>query len=495
MSPAIKSRIVKISTIVISAVALVAGWYVWSHSASTSPAKGETAAEDEAAHEVTASGTVRFAESKWKVAGIQLAPVARTTLPQTQRVTGTLTLNEDRQAQIFPQVEGVVHQVRVHFGEQVTAGQTLAVIDSQQIGLAKLELIKARLDRRLAEVDFQWETLVEANVQKLISALKKKIPLRDIENEFAGSDMGDYRAQLISAYARLYKSQADHDRLKGLSDKGITAGKDFLTAESSLEADLATMQAMLEQTRFTARQRRITSEQTFEKAKTAESISELNLKILGVTDTEQIGESAPSDQESFSHYTITAPFDGSIILKDITLEERVDPTGQLFTIADLSTLWVRANVFEQQIPLVESLQGKAIQFRTASYPDRVFEGQVFSTGSVIDPQTRTLPLTATVENPDRLLKAGMFIDIDFPGQAVVDALLIRSDAILVEANQPFVFVHLGDDQFERRNVQTGRTGEGSTEINAGLREGESVVVEGAFFLKSEMLADQFADDE
>ncbi len=78
---------------------------------------------------------------------------------------------------------------------------------------------------------------------------------------------------------------------------------------------------------------------------------------------------------------------------------------------------------------------------------------------------------------------------------LVDALLIRSDAILVEANQPFVFVHLGEDQFERRNVQTGRTGEGSTEITAGLREGESVVVEGAFFLKSEMLADQFADED
>ncbi|MEO8271014.1 MAG: efflux RND transporter periplasmic adaptor subunit [Aureliella sp.] len=373
----------------------------------------------------TPSGMVKFAESKWALAGIRFAAVESKNIPQTQEVTGVLALNEDRLAQVFPQVEGVVHKVPVQFGDHVTTGQTLLVVDSQQIGLAKLELIKARLDRNLAETDFAWETLVEANVQKLIDALRKNTPLREIEGKFADSDMGDYRGQLISAYSRLYKSQADHDRLKDLSAKGITAGKDFLTAESALEADQATMQALLEQTQFAARQKRIASAQTCEKAKTAESISELNLKILGVTDTTLIGENSPKDEEAFSHYTITAPFDGSVILKDATLEERVDPTSQLFTIADLSTLWLRANVFEQQASLVETLLNKTITFRTSAYPDRKFEARVFSTGMVIDPQARTLPLTAIVENPDRLLKAGMFVDIQFPAATISDVLLAR----------------------------------------------------------------------
>lgn len=443
----------------------------------------------------TESGLLDFPKSQWPVAGIRTENVSTQTLPQIERVTGTLALNEDRQAQIYPQVEGIAHQVPVQFGDHVVAGQTLVIIDSQQIGLAKLELIKSRLDSRLADVDYQWETTVEANVQKLIAALQQNVPIAQLEGKFADSDMGDYRAQLISAYARLFKSRADHDRLKGLSDKGITAGKDFLAAQSTLEADQATMQAMLEQTKFTARQRRIASEQTFEKAKNAEATSELNLRILGVTDTKNIGEQPPTDQESFSHYTITAPFEGSVIFKDVALEERVDPTSHLLTVADLSTVWVRANVFEQQVTLALTLLNQNVRFRTNSYPDQVFEARVFSIGSVINEQTRTLPLTAIIDNPRRILKPGMFVDIELPGNPITDIIAIPKDAIQDHENEKFVFVHLMDDQFERRDVNTGRSSNGLIEITSGLKAGEAIVVEGGFFLKSQMLSGLMADED
>ncbi len=445
--------------------------------------------------EVKSASPFHFGKSKWAVAGIEIQAAEISTIPQVIRVTGTLALNEDRLAQIFPQVDGVVHHVPVQFGQRVEAGQPLLVIDSQQIGAAKLVLIKCRLDRKLAEVDAQWQQSVTAGAQALIEALKQNIPLEQIETEFADRDLGDYRSQLISAYAKLYKSRADYQRLSGLSEQGVTAGKDTITAKAALDADRANMQALLEQIKFSSRQMKIASEQTLAKAETTESISETNLRILGVEDTASIGDTPPELDEQFSHYTITSPISGTIITKDVTFEERVDPASQLMTIADLSTLWLRANIYEQQVPLVEALLGESIDFRTASYSDRTFQASVFFAGSIIDPQTRTLPLTAIVDNAEGLLKAGMFVDIELPGEPIRDALVTRTDAILDSPTGPTLFVKVADEQFEMRHVMMGATSGALTQITRGLKTGESVVVEGAFFLKSEMMADQFADDD
>lgn len=442
-----------------------------------------------------ASDRFTFPHTKWDIAGIEAQTAEKTTISQVVRVTGTLALNEDRLAQISPQVEGVVHKVPIQFGQKVRAGEPILIIDSQQIGAAKLELIRNRLDRKLAEVDHRWKESVAGGAFSLIKSLQDNIPLDQIEAKFADRDLGDYRSQLITAYAQLFKSRADYQRLRGLSDQGATAGKDSLAAKAAFEADRATMQALLEQIKFTANQNEIAAKQALEKARTAESISETNLRILGVSETASIGDKPPESDEQFAHYTLTAPLAGTIIAKDVTFREHVDPTSQLLTIADLSTLWLRANIFEKQVSLVESLVDKTVNFHTASYPDRTFRGKVFFTGSVIDPQTRTLPMTALVENSDGLLKAGMFVDIELPGEAIHDVLAVGTDSLLDSPSGPTLFVQVADETFEMRQVLTGASGGGLTEIKAGLKSGESVVVKGAFFLKSEMLADQFADED
>ncbi|MDA1049381.1 MAG: efflux RND transporter periplasmic adaptor subunit [Planctomycetota bacterium] len=220
---------------------------------------GQRAEEGEAS-------VIRLEKAKWKVAGLRIEPAQRETLSQVVQVTGKLALNEDRLPQIYSQVEGLVHEVPVYFGQEVAAGQRLVVIDSQQIGLAKLELIKSRLATRLAEVDYQWQQTVETNVQALIESLRKRVPLAQIEETFLDRDMGDYRSQLVSAYARLHKSQADYERLNDLSEQRITAGKDLLTAQAALEADQATMLALLEQIKFTSSHSRLAAEHELQKA-------------------------------------------------------------------------------------------------------------------------------------------------------------------------------------------------------------------------------------
>lgn len=445
--------------------------------------------------EQEADGVITLAKAKWDTAGIRIEPAKRQTLQPTIHLTGKLALNEDRLAQVFPQVEGIVEQVPVRFGQDVTAGQTLVVINSQQIGAAKLELIKSRLASRLAELEFKWHQMVEANVQELIESLKQQAPLSQIEESFSDRDMGDYRAQLVSAYARLHKSQADYGRIEELASQRVTAGKELLAARAALEADQATMQSLLEQIRFTSQQGRIAAEQELEKARTAESVAEMNLRILGVTDTAQLAEAVTARDETVAHYTIASPFAGTIIAKDVVLKERIDPTAQLFTIADLSTVWVRVDVFEQHVPLLAGLATKTIRFRATSYPDRVFEATVFSTGSVVDETTRTAPMTAAADNTQRLLKPGMFVEVELQAAELPDVLAVPTEAVQQHENKRFVFIHVEGDEFIRRDVTTGRASSDMIEITSGLHEGDKIVVQGGFFLKSQMLAEQFADED
>lgn len=485
------------------------GWFAWAFVAVLSAAAGSGAtwftfvggsrrgpegAEHSPPAEEPHPGAVTLAKAQWKIAGLRVEPVRRTTLPRVVRVTGKIALNEDRLAQVHSQVEGIVDQVPVRFGQDVAAGETLVVVNSQQIGDAKLELIKRRLATHLAEVDSRWYRTVETNVQKLIAALQRGVPLARIEQTFQDRDMGEYRAQLVSAYARLHKSRADYQRMKDLSDR-VVAGKELLAAQAALEADQATMQALLEQIKFVSRQKRIAAEHDFERAKTAESIGELNLRILGVRDTASLKQSVAGGGKTIAHYTIAAPFAGTIIQKDVVLKERVHPSERLLTVADLSTVWVEADVFERHIPLLARLENETVRFRVNSYPGRVFEGRVFSIGAVVDDETRTLPMTAISDNPQRLLKPGMFVEVELPGGPAEDVLAVPAGAVQEHANRKFVFVHQGGERFVRRDVATGRSGGGLLEITAGLREGEAVVVKGGFFLKSRMLAEQFADED
>ncbi|MDA1049379.1 MAG: efflux RND transporter periplasmic adaptor subunit [Planctomycetota bacterium] len=126
---------------------------------------------------------------------------------------------------------------------------------------------------------------------------------------------------------------------------------------------------------------------------------------------------------------------------------------------------------------------ESIRFRVNAYPDRVFEGRVFSTGSVVDDKTRTLPMTAIAENPQRLLKPGMFVEVELRGEPLTDVLAVPVSAIQEHENKRFVFVHLEGDEFVRRDVSTGRAGGDMVEVTAGLADDEAVVVEGRVLLE------------
>ncbi len=439
-------------------------------------------AEDEHGHEK--ENRVRMPEEQWKAAGVRVAPVEQGDLVVSVRVTGKVAINEDRVTHIHPLVSGRVHEVRVKFGDRVKANQVLAIVDSQEVGRAKLDLYQKMLETRLAEVNYNWQHEISVNTQTLIEDLSKGVPITEVQKRFRNKPMGNYRDRLLSAYSQLYKARADYNRLKALSEKGITAGKALIEAEAALESAEAAFWAAVEQIRFQVRRDELSARQELEKAKTAEAVSRELLAILGYhqLSTEDIDPAVQG--EAISHYEVKAPFDGVIISKDVVLLDHVDPETQMFSVADFSTVWLRADVYEKYLPILQGLSGKKIRFRASGYPDKQFEATVFYTGRMVDSQTRTIDMRAIAQNPDGLLRPGMFVDIELPVEVLPGVVQVPRAALSEEQGQWYVFVQTGKEEFERRTVRVGRFASDRVEIREGLKPGELVAVAGLFALKT-----------
>jgi len=311
---------------------------------------------------------------------------------------------------------------------------------------------------------------------------------------FRDKPMGANRSKLLTAYADLYKSRVDYERLQPLGRKGIASGKQVLAAKAAYEADQATFHAWLEQLKFTAWQTALMRQQELDKALSREAISRSKLYILGYT-ADQLKQIDPrTEGEKIARYQVRAPFDGTIVNKNVVLLERADPSAQLFELTDLSTLWLQADIYQQHLPLLKKLSGNTIRFRSSEYGHE-HRARVFYRGEVIDPKTRTARLMAAVPNPDGHLKPGMFVEVELPGVAISNVLQVPVAAVQSYENKSFVFVHLGGDKFLRRDVTTGQSSNGLIEIQSGLKPGEPIVTQGAFALKSEMLKELMADED
>ena len=156
----------------------------------------------------------------------------------------------------------------------------------------------------------------------------------------------------------------------------------------------------------------------------------------------------------------------------------------MFTLANLSTVWVEANVHENDFDMLSGTRGGQVRFHSPAYPDRVFDGEVTYTGDLVEEKSRTVKLLARAENPDRMLKPGMFVEIKILNRETRPTVQIPSSAFLSDGERAFVYVKTGPEHFERREVMTADAEQGLVTVNSGLTAGEEVVTEGAYKLKA-----------
>jgi membrane fusion protein, heavy metal efflux system len=207
--------------------------------------------------------------------------------------------------------------------------------------------------------------------------------------------------------------------------------------------------------------------------------SEDALRALGLKDPEAVVKNPP---KTTSEVAVIAPVGGEVV-------ERLVGPGQLllggvtqvFTISDMTTVWVLVNVYQSDLASVHL--GNPVDITTDSYPE-VFHGQISYIAAALDPNTRTLQARIVTSNPGKKLKKDMYVLATVEAGAIRDAFTVPDAAVLRDTeNQPFVYVQSGANQFARRLVKVGDSQGGRTQVLDGLKEGERVVGDGALFLQ------------
>ncbi|MGA9567282.1 MAG: efflux RND transporter periplasmic adaptor subunit [Candidatus Korobacteraceae bacterium] len=174
---------------------------------------------------------------------------------------------------------------------------------------------------------------------------------------------------------------------------------------------------------------------------------------------------------------VVAPISGTIVDQQITGGTGVkslDNSPNLFTIADLSTVWVLCDVYEDMLSRVQV--GDTAQITLNAYPDKMFPGKVVNISAVLDPATRTAKVRIELANPQGIMRPGMFVTATFKAPQMVDRIVIPSTAVVHLHDKDWVFVPAGDKRFRRLALQLGpQDTDGSVQVLSGLKPQDKVV--------------------
>ncbi len=185
-----------------------------------------------------------------------------------------------------------------------------------------------------------------------------------------------------------------------------------------------------------------------------------------------------------STLTLRSPAGGVILEKPSVQGMRFMPGEVLYRIADLSTLWLVAEVFEQDLGLVRI--GQSAKIHVNAYPERIFNGKVAFIYPSVTAETRTARVRIELANPGLLLKPAMYAEVELAvPQSPVKRLSVPDSAVLDSGNRQMVLVRRDEGRFEPREIKVGARGDGYVEVADGIREGENVVVAANFLIDSE----------
>jgi cobalt-zinc-cadmium efflux system membrane fusion protein len=205
--------------------------------------------------------------------------------------------------------------------------------------------------------------------------------------------------------------------------------------------------------------------------------SEQGMKILGIKNPDDLVK-APSSAE----IPVIAPIGGEVVERLVS-PGQVMQAGQTqaFTISDMSTVWVLANVYQNDLAYVK--MGDDVAVQTDAYPD-TFHGRISYISAALDPNTRTLQARIVVDNPGERLKKDMYCTVTVTAGAIQKAIAVPDASVLRDdENEPFVYIENGQGQFGRRSVEIGESQNGQTQVLSGLSAGDKVVGDGSLFLQ------------
>ena len=305
-------------------------------------------------------------------------------------------------------------------------------------------------------------TLVRGRVVEVYADLGQEVKANAPLAILYSSELGLAQSGYLKARAKLHVAEQAYARAKFLLQEKVIG-----------EAEAQRRQAELLSTQADANEARD------------------RLRLLGMNSDEL--SRLERSREIRSVVPIVAPFAGRVIGRNLTRGEVVETTEKLFVVADLSEVWVRANIPEKDIPFVHSVHAsgdRQAEVRINAYPKETFKGTITYVGDVLDPVTRTMQLRLELPNPEGRLKPEMFAAIRLFSEAQPDRLAVPESALQRDQGRIYVFVQRSANEYEVREVQIGESNGAYSSILGGLSEGDPVVTHGAFVLKSELIKKQ-----
>ncbi|MBN2269983.1 MAG: efflux RND transporter periplasmic adaptor subunit [Sedimentisphaerales bacterium] len=302
-------------------------------------------------------------------------------------------------------------------------------------------------------------------VKRVEKLLGQEVNEGDLLAVIHSADLGQAKAQFLEVQARLELANSTFEREKDLLEKKVSSKADFLIASSELKA-----------------------------AQACYAAAERRLRLFGL-ESEQI-EACKSEKDNshFAEFLLHAPKSGTIIAQNISAGALVDSTQSLFTIADLSNVWIWCDLYERDLAALRerlsSGQKVAAKLKTKAFEAQVFDGTVDLIGTQVDEHTRTIKVRIQVENKERKLKPGMFAEAEIAIPLNARATVVPSTAVLSDEGRSFLFQQWKNDFWVRRDVRVGRRLGNFVEILQGVPAGATVVARGAFMLKSDILREK-----
>jgi Cu(I)/Ag(I) efflux system membrane fusion protein len=207
--------------------------------------------------------------------------------------------------------------------------------------------------------------------------------------------------------------------------------------------------------------------------------SQHKLELWGISSK----QSDAPEKDGVPHVTIYSYASGTVVDRKVTQGQYVNAGDTLFTVADLNQVWIKADVYEEQLPQIR--QGQEVEITAESLPNRTLHGHVDFIEPSANPQTRTVPVHVHVANPEMRLLPGMFVNATFVSRAAQPSIVVPRSAVLDTGTRKIVYLARANGVFEAREVQVGAATEDLFPVLHGLTLGDNVVLNGNFLIDSQ----------
>lgn len=437
-------------------------------------------------------------------------------------LNGRIAVPSDRLVKISPRIGGKVIAAYPDVGDSVRRGQLVAMISSVDLAEARASYRQA-----LARLNAARKNLAQEQQMVRMGGLSVR-PLEEARAEAvraqgeladAKGDLAQAKSDLAKAESELVQCRAKLERAKELYADQIVSKQDLESAETEFKMDTAAVGA--------AKSRVSQAEGKIDKAKADVQIAQqylareekvykgrvLDTKALqtaraAVTEATNEADAAAdrirvlgaNPAGSGETVAVVCPMSGQVVSRHTNPGEMAQPSDLLFTVADLSRVWVEANVYEKDLSKVR--KGQSAQIRVDAYPDRVFSGRIDSIDDVLSADLRTAKVRCVVNNPHGLLKGEMFARVSLITAKRQGVVLVPKEAVLEDAGSKIVFTTCTEcpedkkygpsacGSYDKFAVETGPTHGGRIEILKGLKPGAEVITVGQHQIKSALSSGQ-----